>query len=70
MTYIRIRYKRLGRHFHCRLFTSELKNGTYANCGELVFDEHEFLDVRDKLSRCEWIFEGDARTDDIGERVK
>lgn len=61
MTYIRIRYKQLGGHFHCRLFTSQNAHGTYANCGELVFDEREWADVRDKLSRCEWISDEDPR---------
>jgi hypothetical protein len=57
MTYIRIRYEKKGGHFHCRLFTSQNSQGTYAKCGDLVFDEHEFIEVRDKLSRCEWLEE-------------
>jgi hypothetical protein len=55
MTYIRIRFSKVGGHFRCRLFTSQNYDGTFANCGELTFDENEFADVRDKLSRCEWI---------------
>ncbi len=55
MTYIRIRYKKLGGHIHCRLFTSQVADGTYANCGELCFDENEWSDIRDKLSRAEFI---------------
>lgn len=66
MTYIRIRYKKAGGHFHCRVFTTQTQNGTYAKCGELVFDEREFLDVRSELSSCDWIFEGDAVSHDIG----
>ncbi|MHB8413895.1 MAG: hypothetical protein ACYDB1_00675 [Acidiferrobacteraceae bacterium] len=54
-TYIRIRFEKYGRHYHCRVFTSQKYDGTFANCGELVFDEQEFSDVRDKLSSCEWI---------------
>lgn len=57
MTYIRIRFKKLGGHFHCRVFTSQNADGTFASCGELVFDEREFIEVQDKLSRCEWIYE-------------
>lgn len=53
--YIRIRFKKLGGHYHCRVFTSQNFNGTYANCGELTFDEREFIGVKDKLGRCEWI---------------
>jgi hypothetical protein len=55
MTYIRIRYQKRGGHYHCRLFTAQNYDGTFANCGELVFDEREWAEVRDKLSRCEWI---------------
>lgn len=54
-TYIRIRYKKVGGHFHCRLFTARIANGTYANCGNLTFNEAEFANVREKLARCEWI---------------
>jgi len=61
MTYIRIRFHKRGGHYHCRLFTSQNYDGTFANCGELVFDENEFTDVRDKLSRCEWIEDGTDR---------
>lgn len=53
MTYIRIRWKRFGGHYHCRMFTSPIANGTFAKNGEIVFDEREWIDVRDKLSRCE-----------------
>ena len=56
MTHIRIRYKKLGGHIHCRVFTSQNGPGyTYANCGSLVFDEREWPEVQDKLSRCELI---------------
>jgi hypothetical protein len=46
---IRIRYKKLGGHIHCRLFTSKAKNLTFGRCGELVFDEQEWDMVRDML---------------------
>ena len=55
MTYIRIRFKKLGGHYHCRLFTGQNYDGTFANCGELTFDEREFADVKGTLDRCEWI---------------
>ena len=58
MTYIRIRWKKLGGHYHCRMFTTQTYDGTYAKNGEVVFDEREWLDVLDKLSRCEFIEEG------------
>lgn len=49
MTYIRIRWKKLGGHYHCRVFTSQMQNGTYAKNGELVFDEQEWPEVRELL---------------------
>ena len=54
MTYIRIRYKKIGDYYHCRLFTSQ-DDGTFANCGELDFDEREWTDVRDKLSGVDFL---------------
>ena len=55
MTYIRIRWKQLGGHIHCRVFTSQNYEGTFANCGTLVFDEREWPEVRDKFDRAEFI---------------
>lgn len=57
MTHIRIRYEKRGGHYHCRLFTSQDPSHSYAKCGHLVFDEREWVDIRDKLSRCEWLEE-------------
>ena len=61
MTYIRIRYEKQGGHYHCRLFTTQTQNGTYANCGSLVFDEHEFPAVKFMLGAVEWIDDKDPR---------
>lgn len=47
---IRIRYRKVGGHFHCRVFTAKAKNMTFARCGELVFNEAEWLDLRDMLN--------------------
>lgn len=55
MTYIRIRWKKLGGHYHCRMFSTQTKDGTYAMNGELVFDEREWVNVRNMLCECEWI---------------
>lgn len=55
MTFIRIHYKRFGGHYHCRLFTTQTKDGTYAKCGDLVFDEHEWADIKNKLSAIEFM---------------
>jgi hypothetical protein len=44
--HIRLRFKKLGGHFHCRLFTAEHAHTTYAKCGDLVFSEREWPEVR------------------------
>ena len=50
MTYIRIRWQKLGGHIHCRMFTTQTKDGTFAKNGEVVFDEREWPEVKAKLS--------------------
>lgn len=57
MTHIRIYYRKRGGHYHCRVFTSQIKNGTYAKNGDLCFDEREFPDVKLILSHALWIEE-------------
>jgi hypothetical protein len=57
VTYIRIRWRQAGAHIHCRVFTSQDANGTYAKNGDLVFDEREWPDMIDKFYRCELIEE-------------
>ena len=52
---MRVRYKKLGGHYHCRVFTARLANTTYAKCGELVFDEREWDDVRQLMSGAEFL---------------
>lgn len=42
---MRIRYKQLGAHVHCRVFTARGPNQTFAKSGELVFREDEWADV-------------------------
>lgn len=61
MTYIRIRYEKAGGHYHCRLFTTQTKHGTYANCGTLVFDEDEWPDIVSAFAQCEFISDSDPR---------
>ena len=56
---MRVRYKKLGGHYHCRVFTAKAINQTFAKCGELVFDEREFDSVRDLMSVAEFVKEDD-----------
>lgn len=46
---IKVRYKKLGGHYHCDIFTARALNMTYANCGTVVFDEREWPEVRQVL---------------------
>lgn len=39
---LRLRYKKLGGHYHCRLFTAERAGMTFAKSGDLVFRESEW----------------------------
>lgn len=50
MTCIKIKYKKLGGHYHCRVFTGKGVGFTYAKCGDLVFSEEEFPDIRTAMS--------------------
>ena len=55
---IRIRFKKLGGHYHCRVFSAPQRGYTYALCGELVFDEREWPEVAEQLGRAEWLEDG------------
>lgn len=46
---IRIRWEKRGGHIHCRLFTAPARNQTFANCGNLCFDEREWPGVQTQL---------------------
>lgn len=48
---IRIRYAHEGGHFHCRVFTSPASILTFAKCGDVVFDEREWEEVKQILGR-------------------
>ena len=43
---MRLRYEKRGGHYHVRLFTARGPGQTFANCGELCFDEREWPDVQ------------------------
>ena len=57
MSVMRIRYKKLGGHIHCRVFTAPWPDQTFAKVGELVFDEREWPDVRDMLRTAQLVKE-------------
>jgi len=54
---IRIRYKILGGHVHCRLLTSKSMGHTFAKCGDLVFSIEEWNLVRGILTGVQFMEE-------------
>ena len=55
MTVMRVKYEKLGGHYHCAVFTARVPNQTYAKNGDLVFDEEEFEDVKRLMSGAQFI---------------
>lgn len=39
---IRIYFKQLGGHVHCRVFTAKSRDHTFGKCGDLVLSEEEW----------------------------
>ena len=52
---IRIRFKRLGGHIHCRFFLAKRPGSTFAKCGDLCFTVDEWDGVRAMLHAVEFI---------------
>lgn len=44
----RVRYKLLGGHYHCRIFSAKASDQTFAKMGEVVLRENEF----DAFKKC------------------
>ena len=55
---MRIRWTKLGRHIHCRVFTAKTADGTFAKCGELVFDEEEWPEIARLFRNAEFLEDG------------
>jgi hypothetical protein len=49
--HLRLYYRQLGGHVHCRLFSAPQKGVTHAKNGDLVFDEVEWPAVCEAFSR-------------------
>lgn len=47
---IRVRFKKLGGHYHCRVFSRVPPHITWEGCGTLVFRENEWPSVRALMS--------------------
>ena len=50
---MRIRYRKLGGHYHCRVFTAPASDQTFAKVGELVFDERDWSSLDRMLSNAQ-----------------
>lgn len=48
---IRLRYRKLGNHIHCRMFTAPGIDRTFAKNGDIVFDDLEWPTVREMFER-------------------
>jgi hypothetical protein len=46
---LRIRYRQLGGHIHCRVFTALADNRNFGKVGNLIFSEDEWPTVRRDL---------------------
>lgn len=54
MSVMRVRFRKLGGHYHCQVFTAKVPNMSYCKNGDLVFDEHEWEDVKRIMSGAEF----------------
>jgi hypothetical protein len=55
MSVMRVRYKKMGGHYHCRIFTAKEWHLTFANCGELCFSEDEWESVKSIMGGAEFV---------------
>jgi hypothetical protein len=59
MMLMRIRYRKLGGHYHCRVFTSPYQGAVFSKCGDLCFSEDEWEAVR-RIIRAEFVNDDDS----------
>lgn len=59
---MRIRAKKQGGHYHCRVFTSPGIDETFAKCGDLVFDERDWKELQSMLRNTEIFLEPEPIT--------
>lgn len=48
--YFRLRWKVLGGHVHCRLFSTKNYNGTWAKCGDIIVSVEEWPQFQEALA--------------------
>jgi hypothetical protein len=55
---IRVRYRPIAQHVHCRVFIASAPHLTFTKVGDLIVDERDWPAVRQLLgSACEWVEE-------------
>jgi hypothetical protein len=55
---IRVRYRPIAQHMHCRVFTASAPHLAFTKVGDLIVNEHDWPAVRQLLgSACEWVEE-------------
>lgn len=59
-TVMRVRFEKLGGHYHCRVFTAQQIGQMFAKNGELVFDEREWPDIPLLMRGAEFVEESRA----------
>jgi hypothetical protein len=64
MRTFRVRYQKLGGHFHTRVFSAENPRGTFAKLGELTFDEKDWASFLAQLGTG-WEFIDEAEPDRV-----
>ena len=47
---VRLRFRQIGGHIHCRLFTAPRQGTTFAKCGDVIFSVLEWPAVRSALA--------------------
>jgi hypothetical protein len=55
--HLRMRVKKVGTHYRCRVFSGNEAKTTHAMNGELVFDEREWPEVKELLTRIAEVIE-------------
>lgn len=46
LSVMKVLYEKLGGHYHCRFFTAKTPTAAFGCCGDLVFDEKEWEEVK------------------------
>lgn len=62
MSAFRIRFRKRGKHYRCRMFSAPNRDETFAMNGELLFDDQEFDSVKAAMPGVEFIDDEETMT--------